>query len=221
MEALRRGLESRYRSVQAHCARSLGSLGDRSVIPLLLERLETDEDAGLQMALASALGKLEATEAAKRLLDLLRSADSQDVQQSLSLALARLVGEEHGFIQLLRNMHADAGTALSQEVTRVKGRLRRAGQLDSGAEEVLDAAAEALAQGALETGVELLLGALEMLPMEQLEETGRLIVEESVEQMGEFGAERLEYVVLALHALCCRRRPQAGVAGLPLALGED
>ena len=41
LPALRRGLNSTYRSLQAHCARSLGTLGDQESAPLLLERLAT------------------------------------------------------------------------------------------------------------------------------------------------------------------------------------
>jgi MFS family permease len=201
--ALRRGLDARYRSVQAHCARSLGSLGDRTVIPLLVERLATETDVGLQMAFASALGSLGATEATGRLLALLRSARSKDVRMEFALAVARLVGEEHSFIQLQRRVEAEPGTALSQEVTRLKGRLSRAHQTSLEVEEVLDAAAEVLAQEAVEEGVRLLCSALEMLPQEQPGGTCGLVVRDCVAQMGKLGAERLEYVVLALHGLEC------------------
>jgi MFS family permease len=95
LEALRRGLNARYRSVKAHCARSLGSLEDRTVLPELLERLETETDMGLQMAFAAALGRLGATEATGRLLALLRASDTHDAQMEFTLALARLVGDEH------------------------------------------------------------------------------------------------------------------------------
>jgi MFS family permease len=211
VEALRRGLDSRYRSVQAHCARSLGSLGDRAVIPLLMDRLEGEEDVGLQMALGSALGSLGAREAAGRLLALLRTARGQDVRMEFALASARLVGQEHSFIQLLRNVEADAGTALSQEVTRLKGRLHRAHQTNAEMEAALYAAAEALALGAVEEGVALLRGTLAMLPLEQLggasplrasaAEASAKVVRDCVAQMGVFGAGRLEYAVLALHSL--------------------
>jgi hypothetical protein len=155
------------------------------------------------MALASALGSLGATEAAGRLLALLQSADSEDVRMEFALALARLVGEEHGFIQLQRKVETEPGTALSQEVTRLKGKLSRAHQTSKEMEEALDAAAEALAQEAVEEGVGLLCGALEMLPLEQPSGTCGMVVRDCVEQMGKFGAGRLEYVVLALHALEC------------------
>jgi HEAT repeat protein len=203
VEALRRGLDARYRSVQAHCARSLGSLGDRAVIPLLVERLATEADVGLQMALASALGSLGATEAAGRLLALLQSARSEDVRMEFALAVARLVGEEHNFIQLRRRVEVEPGTALSQEVTRLRGRLSRAHLASLEMEGALDAAAQVLAQEALEEGLELLGSALEMLPLEQSGGTCQLVLQDCVAQMGVLGAERLEYVVLALHGLEC------------------
>lgn len=201
--ALRRGLNARYRSVQAHCARSLGSLGDQAVIPLLVERLATEEDVGLQMALASALGSLGATEAASRLLALLGSATGSDVRMEFALALARLVGEEHHFIQLQRRVEAEPGTALSQEVTRLKGRLSRAHRIGLEVEEALDAAAGVLAQEAVTEGIELLHNALETLPLEESGGMCGLVVQDCVAQMEKLGAERLEYVVLALHGLEC------------------
>src|SRR5690606_11796686 len=57
-EALRKGLNSEYRSIRAHCARALGSLSDTTIVPELLERLEYESDTGLQMAYASALGSM-------------------------------------------------------------------------------------------------------------------------------------------------------------------
>jgi MFS family permease len=203
VEPLRRGLDARYRSVQAHCARSLGSLGDRAVIPLLVERLATETDVGLQMALASALGSLGATEAAGRLLALLQSARSEDVRMEFALAVARLVGEEHHFIQLQRRVEAEPGTALSQEVTRLRGRLSRTHQINPEVEEALDAAAGVLAQEAVGEGVGLLCSALERLPLEQHVGPCGLVIQDCVAQMEELGAERLEYVVLALHGLEC------------------
>jgi hypothetical protein len=120
-----------------------------------------------------------------------------------ALAVARLVGEEHNFIQLRRRVEAEPGTALSQEVTRLRGRLSRAHQINPETEEALDAAAEVLAQEAMGEGVGLLCSALERLPLEQSGGPCALVVQDCVIQMGELGAERLEYAVLALHGLEC------------------
>jgi hypothetical protein len=119
------------------------------------------------------------------------------------LAVARLVGEEHNFIQLQRRVAAEPGTGLSQEVTRLKGRLSRAHVTTTEMKVALDAAAEALAQEAVEEGVGLLCTALAMLPQDQLGGTCGLVVQDSVAQMGKLGPERMEYVVLALHGLEC------------------
>jgi hypothetical protein len=159
------------------------------------------------MAFASALGSLGATEAAGRLLALLRSARGRDVRTEFALALARLVGEEHHFIQLLRRVGTEPGTALSQEVTRLKGFLIRSHQSSVEIEEALDAAAEALAKEALEEGVGLLGSALEMLLLERGNHWAGsqcvLVIQDCVAQIGRLGADRLEYVVLALHGLEC------------------
>jgi MFS family permease len=203
LEALRRGLTARYRSVQAHCARSLGSLGDRSVLPDLLDRLVAEEDVGLQMAFASALGKLGATEAVDPLIALLRASNIKDARTEFTLALARLVGEEHHFIQLQRRAESDPGTVLSQAVTALKGKLVKAQQSSAEIEEGLDSAAQALAQDDLSRGVDLLCAALQLLPAERLVGACGTVVRECVAQMAELGSRRLEYVILALHAFDC------------------
>ena len=44
--ALREGLELEYRSVRMHCARALGTLGDRDISAMLHERLRSETDRG-------------------------------------------------------------------------------------------------------------------------------------------------------------------------------
>jgi HEAT repeat protein/predicted MFS family arabinose efflux permease len=203
LEALRRGLDARYRSVQAHCARSLGNLDDRTVLPVLLARLEDEQDVGLQLAFASTLGKLGAVEAMGPLQSLLRSASGEDARLEFALALARLVGEEHHFIQLQRRVAAEPGTALSQAVTALKDKLLKSDEIGAEIEAMLEAAAEALAQEDLARGVELLGSALRRLSGEGLAGPCGTVVGECVARMEEFGPERIEYVILALHAADC------------------
>jgi MFS family permease len=207
LEALRRGLKSRYRSVQAHCARSLGSLGDRTMLPVLLNRLVTEDDIGLQMAFAAALGKLGATEAIEPLLALLRASSTGDARMEFTLAVARLVGEEHRFIQLQRRAESEPGTTFSRAVTALKGQLTRSQQSNPELEKRLDRAAEVLAHDDLPGGVELLRSALLALPAERLVGPCGTVVQECMRQMDALGAQRVEYVVLALHASEC------GIAG--------
>jgi HEAT repeat protein/sugar phosphate permease len=203
LEALRAGLNASYRSVQAHCARSLGSLGDRSVLPILLQRLEVEQDLGLQLALASALGKLGAAEAVDRLLELLRTANSMDARQEFALALGRLTGEEHRFIELQRKAERDPGTVFSQTVSSLRTRLAKSGQSNAELEDALDAAAEVLAHDDLPQGVNLICAALQLLPADQPEQTCHALIRECISCLDEFGSRRLEYVVLALHAVDC------------------
>ncbi len=203
LEALRRGLEARYRSVQAHCARSLGSLGDRTVLPTLLDRLMTENDVGLQMAFAAALGQLGAVEAINPLLDLLRASSTEDARMEFTLAVARLVGDEHRFIQLQRRATSEPGTTLSQAVTALKGKLAKSQYSSAEIEMALDSAAEVLAQDDLVQGVDQLCSVLRLLPANHAEGTCGIVIRECIRQIDEFGLQRTEYVVLALHAFDC------------------
>jgi len=204
LEALRRGLESRYRSVQAHCARSLGGLGDRTIAPLLLQRLVTAEDVGLQLAFAAALGQLGAVEAVDPLLALLRESANPDARIEFALALARLVGDEHPFIQLQRRVKAEPGTALSQAVTALAGKLSRSRYSSAAIKATLAASAKALAREELDLGMALFGQALQSLPADALGQSCGAVVRESLAQLGASGLARPEYAILALHALDCR-----------------
>jgi len=211
VEALRRGLESRYRSVQAHCIRSLGSLGDRTMLPLLLERLATEEDVGLQMALASALGRLGATEAAGPLLALLRASGTQDARLEFALAIARLVGQEHRFVQLLRRAGSEPGTAFSQEASALRTKLIRARQAMPELAGALDAAAQVLAREDLEQGAGLLAAALRQLAGDDLALPCRAVARECAEQIERLGPQRIEYLVLGIHAADCSVPEDSGL----------
>jgi HEAT repeat protein/MFS family permease len=202
IDPLREGLDARYRSIRAHCVRSLGSLEDTGIVPVLLERLASETDDGLKLAYASALGQLEAEEAVDELLALLRASSSPDAQMEVALALARIVGDEHNFIQLLRQVRGEAGTAASQSVTALKKRMGEY-QVESGAGllATLDSCAEVLAQDDLERGVALLCSAIHLSPSKELSETCVKILDDCAERLDEFGAGRLEYVILALHTM--------------------
>ncbi|MCA9871701.1 MAG: HEAT repeat domain-containing protein, partial [Anaerolineae bacterium] len=96
--ALEKGLDSRYRSVQAHSSRSLGVLNNRVVVPEILQRLQDETDPGLQLAYASTLGQMQVEEATTRVLALLDAASNSSSRAELALAVARIVGDEAHFI---------------------------------------------------------------------------------------------------------------------------
>ena len=135
-------------------------------------------------------------------LALLRACQSSDAQMEIALSLARIVGDEHGFIQLLRQVRGEAGTAASRTVTALK---KKIGEYQTGDETdllaTLDSCAENLAQDDLEQGVLLMSGFIRLLPMEELSDACVEILQDCAERLEEFGAGRLEYVILALHTM--------------------
>jgi hypothetical protein len=159
------------------------------------------------MAFAAALGKLGATEAIEPLLALLRASSTDDARMEFTLAIARLVGEEHRFIQLQRRADSEPGTTFSQAVTALGGKLARSQYGSPEIKEGMDRAAALLAQDDLAGGVDQLHSALHTLPAERLVGPCGTVVRECMRQMDELGSQRVEYVVLALHAFEC------GIAG--------
>jgi hypothetical protein len=201
LASLRAGLNARYRSVQAHCARSLGTLRDRKVVPILLERLATETDKGLRMAYAAALGKLEVAAATDQLLSFLYSSQDEATQMELALALARIVGQEHHFIQLLRAVSEEPGTAASQAITEAKKRIEEFETVGDELSAMMEECADAMARGELAQGTKLLSRLIRRVPGDGFCETCAVILLDCADRLDEFGASRTEYLLLALHAI--------------------
>lgn len=196
---LRHGLDSDYRSIRAHCARALGTLGDQSVVPTLIERLQAETDKGLRIAYSSALGNLKAEEAVPTLLNILKNTDNEGARLELALALARVIGQEHPFIRLLRQLRLDKGTAVSQALTSAQKHLN--GDIPPEVRALLDECAYAFAREDFEQGNVLLVQIIRLLPPEAYQPAGRTVLNECADHLSEFGTGRQEYLLLALHAL--------------------
>lgn len=197
---LRDGLHSNYRSIRAHCAHALGTLGDVKIVPLLLQRLETETDMGLQMAYASALGNLGYRETAPALLRLLAQTRNEGARMELALSLARLLGDERAFIQLWRQSRIDVATTTSQAVTALKKKISKETNGGDDLTALVERCADLLARHELREGGELLAQLAAGLPASTLDETAASILHVAVEQyVRENG--RIEYLLLTLHAL--------------------
>ncbi len=197
---LREGLDAEYRSIRAHCARSLGSMGDVESVPLLLERMRSEENEDLSVAFGSALGALNAWQATPDLLELLYVNQNEDGRLELALALARLIGNEHHFIHLWRGMRTEPGTVASQAISTAKRMVGRVVN-DQALMDTMEDCAEVLARDELEQGAASISRMIPMLPVDTAGETVALILAECALRLDEFGDGRREYLLLALHAM--------------------
>ena len=199
--ALERGLESRYRSVQAHSSRSLGVLNDRDAIPELLARLQEEADPGLQLAYASTLGQMKVDNALPPILSLLATARNRTARAELALAAARIVGDEAHFIQLLRQARREPGTALAQAMISLRKRVEQMEGVDGELLDRFDACALALARNQLNEGVACLTEITHaLIPLTPVEYQRGILVH-CAEGMEIHGTERIEFPVLTLHTL--------------------
>ena len=194
--ALQNGLNSEYRSIRAHCARALGTLGDTSIAPLLLDRLETEPDKGLQMAYASALGSLKSKDAADPLLGLLAGFENPGARMEIALSLGRIVGEDKEFVRLLRQYRNDPGTSMAQALTRMK---RGMGSEES--TPIFDESIALLANNKLDEGVQAFAKLIDYLPPDHLGITSVHILDDCMRHLAAEGAAHPEYLILALHML--------------------
>ena len=201
LPALRTQLDSSYASVRAHSARALGKLKDHDSGLLLLTRLEEESDKGLQMAYASALGNLHLSAAANRILEILSMTSNPGARLELALALARLVGDEHHFIQLVRNARSDPGTTAARTLAAFRRKLDKASTGGDEAFALLTEAEDAFAHSDLAGGGVTLASAIRRLPASQYAATSYTILQECALRLDEYGDERLEYLLLSLHVL--------------------
>jgi HEAT repeat protein/Na+/melibiose symporter-like transporter len=199
--ALRELLNSSYRSMRAHAARALGALHDYTSIPELHARLLVEEDKGLQMAYASALGNLGAEEAIDDLLALLNRMQNSGARLELALSLARILGNEHVYINLLRQMREDQDTATAQALDNFRRHIERVRILAREHIQELIASADAFARGERAEGIQLMCRALRALPPGALTAPGARVLNECVRQLEASGPEHLEYILLTLHVL--------------------
>jgi HEAT repeat protein len=198
--SLREGLNSHYRSVQDHSARALGTLGDKEIIPILISRLQTETDLGLQMAYASALGPMQTQDAIDLLIDLLYWVENPELRMELALSLSRMIGDEHTFIRLMRRARVDPGVTASQMLSSLKKKLC---QDDPNLLPLIDDCANTLAREDLSSGISLLSMIIHSLPVNTYKGASRKILNECANRLGEFGFSRPEYLILTLHSLNC------------------
>lgn len=202
-DTLHVALDSDYRSIRAHSARSLGTLGDKSAIPELQRRLSQERDHGLRIAYASALGQLQAVEAVAPILQLLHEEEDEMLRLELALALARLVGDEHNFVQLARQTRHDPGTTLAQVVTAVSKKWA----LTAVASTLLTDSATAFSLANLAQGFAHLSTFLAALPPDTLAPAQMVMIQACAVQLAQHGPVRPEYALLALHLLNAVEKP--------------
>lgn len=191
---LREALDSGYRSIRAHSARSLAVLGDEAMVPELRARLQAETDHGLRVAYAAALGQLGDTAATPLILPLLYEETESVSREELALALARLSGEESSYIQMLRQLRAGPDTGVSQILASLAKKWPGAGEL-------ITEAAAAFSLSQYEEGLDLVVAICEMALIQPLSPTHELIMRECTRRLPATGVERPEYLLLALHIL--------------------
>jgi MFS family permease len=188
---LHEALDSGYRSIRAHSARSLATLGDESIIGVLRERLVEETDHGLRVAYAAALGQLGDTEVVPALLALLAEEEEPMARAELALALARLAGVESDYIHMRRQLRGDMDTAVFQILSALPKKWPEEA-------ERLTACAAAFSQGQHDDGLALLLEIGAAGLERPSSPTHEAILRESVARLAEAGLARQEYLLLVL-----------------------
>ncbi len=185
--------------LQACCARALGMLGDRDAAPDLILLFHRETTPSVRLACAAALGGLRVRAVVPALLAWLREVQEESARRELAFAIAQIVGRDHYFIRLWRESQSEPGTILSQALNDLKDKLP--GLPEGPLRATVERAVEALAQGNLAAAAPLLADGLRALPYERIEGTPAAVLNECADRLTSGDARRIEYLLLALHAL--------------------
>jgi HEAT repeat protein/predicted MFS family arabinose efflux permease len=199
--ALRDGLDSEYKSIRAHSARALGTLGDTQVIPILLNRLQVEDNKALKIAYASTLANLHATSAINSIFKVMAQVENNKARMELATSLTRMVDGEHHFVNLLRQVHSDAGTAIAQELIYFKNHLKKGDQVDNESLVYLKSATDAFEQDDFAAGIQALINLLEGLPSTLYDEVATELLRGCLKGLRQWRFKNIENVVLALTIL--------------------
>lgn len=201
LEPLRGALGSSYRSVRAYSARALGTLGDADSAPELMARVRLEEDEDLRLAYAAALGRLGVQDAVGRLLEILRDTQDETIRMELALAVARLVGDERHFVQLVRAVREQSGTALAQGIESARRHLVKTNGVGREASAGLATIGEFWARDQLDEGAQGLGEWLMQSDWAWYTPMGCAVLQEVAWRLQRCSAHRKEYLLLALHTL--------------------
>ena len=204
LPALRDAAVSSYRSIQVHAIRALGTLNDVESAQLLLERLQSESDAGVRMASASSLGRLRVHEAIGPILEMANHMENAGARLELALALARMIGDETRFIRLARRMQGDPGTVAAQALTSMRAGLglrRKGGDAGDAIQIAYSGCISAFSQDDLDLGARHLSELIRALPSQRFSADVEQVLFACADSLESEGFNRTEMAILAIYAL--------------------
>ena len=196
--ALRKSMyASRYKSVQSHAARSLSMVGDVESKDYFLEQAKNETDIGLRIAYSSALGKLQVKEAIPVTIDLLEEIHDNFLRNEIGLALARSIGDDHEFIQLLREIKLDMPTTVAQAISNRKKATRKIlSTLD--VDEALSSCENYLAKGEFNKGIQIWSEILSKINHLEIPEHLYSLIDAIINTLTKEGLARPEFFILSI-----------------------
>ena len=135
------------------------------------------------------------------MMSFLRSSQDRAVQQELAAAVASITVDEHSFIDLLRRSCHKFGTVTS-EVRSIRKTAGSRRPLPPELVQMFSESEHVLARNELKEGMALICQVIRFLSVENLiDETRLSILNECANRIEEFGFERCDYFLLALHTM--------------------
>ena len=203
---LRETLRAEYPLMRARSARALAMLDDTQSICHLLDSLDHEPEPSVRVAYAAALGQLRADQAVPQIFALLRNTTEPTFRRELALAVARIVGQEHRYMKLWRDLHHDLGTAAAKALLALR---RPVARLDSPARpltQLLQQAAQSFAQAESTRAAQLLANFAQTLTDQPLPTTTTQILKECTTTRHQTTPLPIEYLTLTLHTITTQLR---------------
>ena len=214
--ALRQALESTYPLLRARAARALAMLGDVESVPRLVEHFKQETDPAVRVAYASSLAGLGHHPSAQEMIDMLREQTHPGIRRELAMAVATLLGPQEQALRLWRKMQQQPGDTLGGVMIGLRRRLT-SDQINATGSgmigQTIDQCVRELGMDRLDAGAEHLVTICAGVRHEAFSPTARLVLPEVTRILRQHKAERLEYVLLAVHALHVGMLPEYASAG--------
>jgi hypothetical protein len=135
----------------------------------------------------------------EQLFDLLQTARSEVSRGEIGLAIARIVGDEKYYLQHWRSLYSDFNISAAQALLAFQKPAERCGTPELA--EMAEASANSFAAGAIDSGVIILTTMMQWLPKNELDEPIGQASQRCIDGLREYGALRIEYILLSLHTL--------------------
>jgi len=200
LPVLREMLQCEYALLRSQCARALAKLNDMESTPEIIRAFQQERNDNIRVGYAAALGRMRRKEALPDIVALLRGLADDRLRGDTALAVARIIGGEHHFVRLWKRGRADFETTCAEELLELEAKTAHSAAITDECRRIIGECARHFEQRNKAAGAENIRAMINLLPKDDIDPLIAGLLRECDEQLRAHGAERGDYIILALTA---------------------